>query len=89
VWLATFVLFDNIKFELICSFDKHAVDFMIFAPVAEHQLLVFVIGQPRMIFEEEIFFPWILYTFFCYADWVNLMEYYVSEFLIGRNRKGR
>jgi hypothetical protein len=38
VWLTTFVLFDSIKFELICSFDKHAVDFMISAPVAEHQL---------------------------------------------------
>jgi hypothetical protein len=37
VWLTTFVLFDSIKFELICSFDKHAVNFMISAPVAEHQ----------------------------------------------------
>jgi hypothetical protein len=50
VWLTTFVLFDSIKFELICSFDKHAVNFMISAPVAEHQLLVFLVGQPRMIF---------------------------------------
>jgi hypothetical protein len=38
VWLTIFVLFDSIKFELICSFDKHAVDFMISEQVAEHQL---------------------------------------------------
>jgi hypothetical protein len=50
VWLTTFVLFDSIKFELVCSFDKHAVYFMISAPVAEHQLLVFLVGQPRTIF---------------------------------------
>jgi hypothetical protein len=46
----TFVLFNSIKFELICFFDKHSVDFMISAPVAEHQLLVFLVGQPRTIF---------------------------------------
>jgi hypothetical protein len=23
MWFATFVLFDSIKFELICTFDKH------------------------------------------------------------------
>ena len=50
VWLTTFMLFDSIKFELICFFDKHSVDFMISAPVAEHQLLVFLVGQPRTIF---------------------------------------
>ena len=46
----TFMLFDSIKFELNCSFDKHSVDLMISAPVAEHQLLVFLVGQPRTIF---------------------------------------
>jgi hypothetical protein len=45
MWLTTFVPFDSIKFELICSFDKHAVNFMISAPVAEHQLLVFLVGR--------------------------------------------
>jgi hypothetical protein len=48
VWLTTFVLFDSIKFELICSFDKHSVDLMISAPVAEHQLLVFLGGLVKI-----------------------------------------
>jgi hypothetical protein len=50
MWFATFVLFDSIKFELICTFDKHAVHFMMSAPVAEHQLFVSVVVQPRTIF---------------------------------------
>ena len=85
VWLTTFVLFDSIKFELICSFDKHSVDLMISAPVAEHQLLVFLIGQPRTIFRplrKKFSFPGFFIILF-FATCLSSADAGLLNFLLG------
>ena len=85
VWLTTFVLFDSIKFELICFFDKHSVDFMISEPVAEHQLLVFLVGQPRTIFRplrKKFSFPGFLIILF-FATCLSSADAGLFNFLLG------
>ena len=78
VWLTTFVLFDSIKFELICFF-------MISEPVAEHQLLVFLVGQPRTIFRplrKKFSFPGFFIILF-FATCLSSADAGLLNFLLG------